>query len=226
MRSFVRIQKKMSAADFLFSPEVQKLLKLVYAAPDQPLAPDELARRSKLDPADAARTLEHLVGSGILKRQKPKADGSDTLTLDRSFVFHDELRSIALKSFAAAEPLRSMLRSKFKDSVLRAFLLGEDKDGTVELLVVHGQSIPDEAAMAAACQKLSKTIHRHLKVHVISNHRFNSLAVRDPLASKLAAAGALEIIALGDTKAQPPVERVGLLQSAKKKLATLSRPSS
>jgi hypothetical protein len=176
--------------------------------------------------ASGSRTLEHLVGSGILKRQKPKADGSDTLTLDRSFVFHDELRSIALKSFAAAEPLRSMLRSKFKDSVLRAFLLGEDKDGTVELLVVHGQSIPDEAAMAAACQKLSKTIHRHLKVHVISNHRFNSLAVRDPLASKLAAAGALEIIALGDTKAQPPVERVGLLQSAKKKLATLSRPSS
>jgi hypothetical protein len=216
----------MSAADFLFAPEVQKLLKVVYAAPDQAFAPGELARRSKLDPADVARTLEHLVSSGILKRQKPKADESDTITLDRSFIFHDELRRIALKSFAAAEPLRSMLRSKFKDSVLRAFLLGEDKDGTVELLVVHGQSIPDEAAMTAACQKLSKTIHRHLKVHVISSHRFNSLAVRDPLASKLAAACSLEIIALGDTKAQLPVERFGLLQSAKKKLATLSRPSS
>ncbi|HWT21845.1 MAG TPA: hypothetical protein VN280_23320 [Variovorax sp.] len=215
----------MSAADFLFAPEVQKLLKVVYAAPDQPFAPGELARRSKLDPADVARTLEHLVGSGILKRQKPKADEPDAITLDRSFVFHDELRSIALKSFAAAEPLRSMLRSKFKESVLRAFLLGEDKDGTVELLVVHGQLMPDEAAMTAACQKLSKTIHRHLKVHVVSNTRFNSLAVRDPLASKLAAACALEIIALGDTKAQPPAERIGLLQSAKKKLATLSRPS-
>lgn len=216
----------MSAADFLFAPEVQKLLKVVYAAPDQPFAASELARRSKLDPADVARTLEHLVGIGILKRQKPKADEPDTVTLDRSFVFHEELRSIALKSFAAAEPLRSMLRSKFKDSVLRAFLLGEDKDGTLELLVVHGQSIPDEGAMAAACQKLSKTIHRHLKVHVISNARFNGLAVRDPLASKLAAACALEIVALGDTKAQPPAERIGLLQSAKKKLATLSRPSS
>lgn len=59
----------MSAADFLFAPEVQKLLKVVYAAPDQPFAASELARRSKLDPADVARTLEHLVGSGILKRQ-------------------------------------------------------------------------------------------------------------------------------------------------------------
>ena len=147
------------------------------------------------------------------------------VSVDRAFIFHDELRSIALKSFAAAEPVRSMLRTKFKDSVLRAFVLGEDKDGTVELLVVHGQLTPDEAAMTAACQKLSKNIHRHLKMHVISHARFNSLTPRDPLASKLAAPCALEIIALGDTKAQLPVERVSLLQSAKKKLATLSRPS-
>jgi hypothetical protein len=79
--------------------------------------------------------------------------------------------------------------------------------------------------MKAACQKLSKNIHRHLKMHVISSARFNSMAPRDPLASRLAAPGVLEIIALGDTKAQPPAEKVGLLQSARKKLATLSRAS-
>jgi len=215
----------MSAADFLFAPEVQKLLMVAYAAPDQQFSSSELARRSKLDPEDAARTLEHLVGSGILKRQKAKAEEADTVSVDRAFIFHDELRSIALKSFAAAEPVRSMLRTKFKDSVLRAFVLGEDKDGTVELLVVHGELTPDQSAMTAACQKLSKDIHRHLNMHVISNARFNSLAPRDPLTSKLAAPCAIEIIAFGDTKAQLPVERVGLLQSAKNKLATLARPS-
>jgi len=215
----------MSAADFLFAPEVQKLLMVAYAAPDQQFSSSELARRSKLDTEDAARTLEHLVGSGILKRQKAKAEEADTVSVDRAFIFHDELRSIALKSFAAAEPARSMLRTKFKDSVLRAFVLGEDKDGTVELLVVHGELTPDQSAMTAACQKLSKNIHRHLNMHVISNARFNSLAPRDPLTSKLAAPCAIEIIAFGDTKAQLPVERVGLLQSAKNKLATLARPS-
>jgi len=215
----------MSAADFLFAPEVQKLLMVAYAAPDQQFSSSELARRSKLDTEDAARTLEHLVGSGILKRQKAKAEEADTVSVDRAFIFHDELRSIALKSFAAAEPVRSMLRTKFKDSVLRAFVLGEDKDGTVELLVVHGELTPDQSAMTAACQKLSKNIHRHLNMHVISNARFNSLAPRDPLTSKLAAPCAIEIIAFGDTKAQLPVERVGLLQSAKNKLATLARPS-
>lgn len=108
---------------------------------------------------------------------------------------------------------------------MRALILEEDKDGTLELLVVHGRLMPDESAMKAACQKLSKSIHRHLKMHVISSGRFNSLTPRDALASKLVAPGALEVIALGDTKAQPPIEKVGLLQSAKKKLATLVRPS-
>ncbi|MEZ2297920.1 hypothetical protein [Variovorax sp. RCC_210] len=225
----------MSAADFLFAPEVQKLLKVLYAAPEQQLSHAELARRSKLDAADVARTLEHLVGSGMLKKQKekhkPKADPQkadafeETVQVDRAFVFHDELRSIALKSFAAAEPVRAMLRSKFKDSVVRAFLLGEDKDGTLELLVVHGQLTPDEAAMTAACQKLSKTLHRHLKVHVVSNTRLDNLAPRDPLGAKLSAPGVLELIALGETKARLPAERVGFLQSARKKLATLSRAS-
>lgn len=212
----------MSAADFLFAPEVQKLLQVAYAAPDQPLSASELARRSKLDHDTAARTLDHLVGSGILKRRKPKASEAETLSIDRNFLFHDELRSIALKSFAVAEPVRAMLRAKFKDSVVRAFVLGEEADGTLELLVVHGQLTPDEAAMTAACRKLSKNIHRHLKMHVISNARFNGLTPRDALMPK---PSALELIKLGDTKALLPAERVGLLQSAKKKLATLSRPS-
>lgn len=222
----------MSAADFLFAPEVQKLLKVVYAAPDQQFSTSELAHRSKLDPADVARTLEHLVASGMLKRQRPKAqaqaeqpEAAETFHVDRSFVFYPELRSIALKSFAAAEPIRSILRSKFKDSVVRAFMLGEDKDGTVELLVAHGQLTPDEAAMTTACQKLSKTLHRHLEVHVVSIARLDGLAPRDPLAAKLSAACAFELIAPGETKARLPIERVGFLQSARKKLATLSRSS-
>jgi len=214
----------MSAADFLFAPEVQKLLMLVYAAPDRQFSTSELAQRSKLETEDVLRTLEHLVKSGILKRRKPKGDLPDTVEVDRSFVFYNELRSIALKSFAAAEPIRAMLRSRFRESVLRAFLLGEDKDGNVELLIVHGHLVPDEAAMTIACEKLSKILGRHLMVHVISNAKFSSLPLRDPLAAKLATASAHEIIALGDTKAKLPVERAGLMQSAKRKLATLYGP--
>ena len=213
----------MSAADFLFAPEVQKLLKVVFAQPASKFSVAELAKQSKLDAGDVERTQGHLVTSGILIRHKPQADEPEAVGANTAFVFYKELRAIALKSFAAAEPIRAMLRSKFKDSVLRAFVLGEDADATVELLVVHGQLVPDEAEMSAACRKLSTSMGRHLKVHVISSQRFAGPTARDHLGAKLAAGTAVEIIAEGDTKAKPAPERTGLLQSARQKLAALGR---
>lgn len=213
----------MSAADFLLSPSVQKLLQVLYGNPEEPFTTNELAQKTRLDAAEVEGTLAHLVGSGMLSRHAAKEELPETFTLDRGFVFHRELRRIALKSFAAAEPVRAMLRARFKDSVVRAFVLGEDANGIVEVLVVHGAVTPDEAAMTAACRKLSKAIHRHLQVHVISNARFDGLTPRDALGAKLAADTAFEIIAPGDTKARLKPERAGLLHSAKKTLAALSR---
>src|SRR6478609_1363012 len=153
----------MSAADFLLAPEVQKLLRIVFAAPTNKFSVAELAKKAKLDADDVERTQEHLITSGILTRHKPEAGEPGGVEANMSFVFYNELRSIALKSFAAAEPLRTMLRSKFRDSVLRAYLLGEGQDATIELLVVHGQQVPDEVAMSTACQKVSAAIGRHLQ---------------------------------------------------------------
>ena len=214
---------RMRAADFLLAPEVQKLLKVVLAAPTHRFSVAQLARKAKLDADDVERTQEHLIKSGILTRHKSEADGPETVEANMSFVFYSELRSIALKSFAAAEPLRAMLRSKFKDSVLRAFILGEGKDATVELLVVHGQQVPDAMAMSAACQKVSAAIGRHLQVHVVSSKHYAALAMRDDLGRKLAAPTAFEIIAAGETKARRGVERGGFLRSAKEKLVALAR---
>ena len=213
----------MSAADFLLAPEVQKLLKVVFAAPTDKFTIAELATKARLGADEVERTLEHLIKSGILTRRKSEADEPATVEANMSFVFYNELRSIALKSFAAAEPIRTMLRSKFKDSVLLAYILGESKDATIELLVVHGQQVPDEAAMSAACQKVSATIARHLQVHVISSKRHASLTMRDDLGRKLAAFTAFEIIVEGETKTKRGVKRGGFLQSAKEKLVALAR---
>ncbi|MDM0078938.1 hypothetical protein QTH90_31350 [Variovorax sp. J2P1-59] len=221
--AFLVDASQMSAADFLLSPEVQKLLKIVFAQPNSKFSVGELAKKTKLDAGDVERTQEHLIGSGILSRHNANEDETSTVSVNTSFVFYRELRSIALKSFAAAEPIRAMLRSKFKNSVLRAFLLGEDTDATVELLVVHGELVPDESEMAAACQKLSASIGRHLKVQVISGKRFAVLAARDNLHLKLEAGSVVELIAEGDTKAKPSIDRGGLLQSARNRLAALAR---
>jgi hypothetical protein len=213
----------MGAADFLFAPEVQKLLQLVFSRPDAQLTTGDIAKACKLDVDDVERTQEHLVQCGILTRCNLATDETAAVCANPAFVFYSELRSIALKSFAAAEPVRAMLRSKFRKSVLRAYLLGEDPQGTVELLVVHGREVPDEEVMSAACRKLSASMGRHLQVHVISGQKFASLSARDELGRKLASASALELIAEGDTRAKKAVKREGLLEMARQRLAALAR---
>lgn len=213
----------MSAADFLLSPGIQKILKVVYAGADSSMSVKDLVKATRLEEAEAQRAVEHLAASAILTRHHAQGDEAETFSVNAQFVFHDELRSIALKSFAAAEPLRSMLRSKFKDSVLRAFVLGEDGAGTIEVLIVHGQTAPEQAAMSQAIHKLSKAIGRNLAVQVIAHARYSALGARDPLHARLAARSVLEIIKPGDSKARVPVEKAGFLHSAKKKLAALAR---
>lgn len=213
----------MSAADFLLSSEVQKILKLVFAEPATVFSVAELAKRTKLSVEDVERTQEHLVKSGILVASGTTSGKQEGVGVNTSFVFYNELRAIALKSFAAAEPIRAMLRTKFKDSVLQAIVLGEDEDCTIELLVVHGQHVPDREAMASACAKLSTAIGRHLKVHVISSAKYSALDKRDALGAKLHAGAGFEIIAPGETKAKPAQEEGGLIEEARKRLSALVR---
>ena len=213
----------MSAADFLLSPDVQKLLKVVYAGADSRFSVKDLVKATRLEEAEALRAVEHLAASAILSRHNAQGDKPEAFSVNAQFVFHAELRSIALKSFAAAEPLRAMLRSKFKDSVLRAFVLGEDGAGTIEVLIVHGQTAPEQAAMSQAIHKLSKALGRNLAVQVIAHARYSAMGARDPLHARLGAGSVLEIIRPGDSKARAPVEKTGLLHSAKKRLAALAR---
>lgn len=208
-----------SAADFLLAPEVQQILKTVFAEPTQTFSRAALAKATRLTPDDVERTQQHLLQSGVLIQHPGQADGeAGPVSANTGFVFYAELRRIALKSFAAAEPLRAMLRAKFKDSVLQAVLLGEDAEGTLTLLIVHGERLPDATAMAAACQKLRGTLGRHLQVHVLSETSFAAHAARIQLAQHLAAGEAMQILAPGETKARAASGRGGLLQAAKARL--------
>ena len=212
------------AADFLLAPEVQKLLKPVLAEPNKSYSIAALAKLTKLEPDDVQRTQEQLLHCGILRQHPAEADGeAGAVSANTGFVFYPELRRIALKSFAAAEPLRAMLRSKFKDSVVRAVLLGEDAAGVAEVLIVHGAVVPDAAAMSAAFQKLRGTLGRHFKVHVMGQAASAAYATRHHLAERLASGDALEIVAEGDTKAKRQTGRGGLLQAAKAQLAAMAR---
>lgn len=209
-----------SAADFLLAPEVQQLLRVFFAEPDKTFSVKALAKLTRMEPAEVERTQAHLLQCGILSQHPAEADGeAEPVSANTAFVFYRELRSIALKSFAAAEPLRAMLRSKFKDSVLRAVLLGEDAEGALSVLIVHGEKVPEEAAMSTACQKLRASLGRHLHVRVLSQAAYEAYASRHGLAQRLASGDAVEIIAPGETRAKAGPAGGGLLQAARARLS-------
>jgi hypothetical protein len=221
----------MGTADFLLSLEVQELLKTAYARPAEPFMASDVAKAGRADPAAFELALQHLLAHRVLLPGPAPADGADgdarpvTYLANTGFVFYAELRRMALKSFAAAEPLRQMLRTKFRRAVRQAWILGENVGaGTVSVLIVHGEQMPDAAELDAALHKLRKSgrMRMHLEVQVLSEAAFRRQRQMEPLASRLAGDGCIELIA--PDKAQPDAGTAprGLLERARQRLAALS----
>lgn len=225
-----RDNDRMSAADFLFSPAVQAILKMAFAEPTRAFAAEEFARQAKLALPEVESTLAHLVTSGVLAQAATAEDLPPAYSANTSFVFYAELRRIAFKSFAAAEPLRAMLRSKFRGQVERAFLLGEDPAAQVlSLLLVHGEEAPEKSELDQALKKLVKTraVHQHVHALVMPAARLNALPRTDPLHAQLAADTCIDI-SPAPIKRKPALRTVdappvGLLEKARRRLAGLAR---
>lgn len=212
----------MSAADFLLSPAVQTLLKCVFAEPARQFSIPDIAQAAKTEVAELEQILQHLLDNGVLARGSPTDHGAETFGANTAFVFYPELRRIALKSFAAAEPLRAMLRSKFRGSVLRAFSLGEEPaSGTLGLLLVHGEVVPEKETLDLALKKLLKTgaIRQHVQAHVMSERHFEALKPGDLLHAQLSADTCVDISLAGVRKAKSPPAPTSLFEKARRRLS-------
>lgn len=221
----------MGIADFLLSLEVQELLKTAYARPAEPFTASDVPKAGRADPAAFDLALEHLLAQRVLLPgpvAKDSADGNArpaTYLANTGFLFYPELRRMALKSFAAAEPLRQMLRTKFRRAVRQAWILGENIGaGTVSVLIVHGEQMPDPAELDAALRKLLKSgrMRMHLEVQVLSEAAFRRQRPVEPLRSRLAGEGCVELVVPDPAQADAGTVPRGLLARARHRLAALS----
>jgi hypothetical protein len=221
----------MGSADFLLSLEVQELLKTAYARPAEPFAASDVSKAGRADPAAFELALQHLLAQRVLLPGPAPKDASDdearpaTYLANTGFIFYPELRRMALKSFAAAEPLRQMLRTKFRRAVRQAWIVGENvAAGTVSVLVVHGDLMPDPAELDAALRKLLKSgrMRMHLEVQVLSEAAFRRQRQVEPLRSRLAGDACIELVALDKAQADAGTPPRGLLALARHRLAALA----
>lgn len=212
----------MARADFLLSACVQAILKISFAEPARAFGPAELAKLARCDLPEVEQCVAHLLDSSVLARADAATPQDTLVVANTAFVFYPELRRIALKSFAAAEPLRAMLQSRFRAEVLRAFVLGEDAaTGQTDLLLVHGPTAPDKGALEAALHRLLATgaIRQHVQAQVIAERRFAALRPGDALHMRLASDSCVDISPTPPRRAKAPAPRPGLLERARRRLA-------
>ena len=112
----------MSAADFLLSPGMQKVLGSVFAAPKRSFTLNELLDRAAGGRGNSQRQIERLIAAGVLA-EEPRRARQRSIKANTGFFFYPELRSIALKSFGLAEPLREALKP-FEHEIEEAFVFG------------------------------------------------------------------------------------------------------
>ena len=124
-----------SVRRFPLAPEVQKLLKVVFSEPSRQFSADTLARMTKLNAGDVARTQEHLIKSGILNQHQAKNGEAEAISREhyvRLLQGTEEYRAQVVRCSRAHSR-----DAAFKVQVVgsaRSSVLGEDKEAIVELL--------------------------------------------------------------------------------------------
>lgn len=154
----------MSAADFLLTPTVQRLLGLVLLQPNRTFTLRELIQHAGKGVGGVQAQVEKLVRAGVLQ-DEPRRGRQRSIRCNPDFVLYEELRSIAYKTFAIAEPLREAL-NPFVSHIKQAFIFGSVAKGTdtagsdIDLMVIGSASLLDMTArLHDLDQRLGRRIH-------------------------------------------------------------------
>lgn len=185
----------MSAADFLLSPGMQKVLGLVFAEPERSFTLNELLERAAGGRGNSQRQIEKLLAAGVLD-EGPRRARQRSIKANTQFFFYPELRSIALKSFGLAEPLREALKP-FEPAIEEAFVFGSVAKGTdthrsdVDLIVVGNAQLKELTnALFAVEQSIGRSVHLNL----YTPDEWAHLKATDPVLARISDSSKIRIL--------------------------------
>jgi uncharacterized protein len=190
----------MSAADFLFTPAMQRVLAATLSHPEQAYTMQELLTMAASGRGNTQRQIEKLLASGVLK-EEPRRGRVRSIRANTGFFLYPELSSIARKSFALTEPLERALRP-FASGIHEAFVFGSVAKGTdtehsdVDLIVVGTAPLLDVSeAMHRVEGELGRTVHLGL----YEPSEWQALLDNDPIVAQIARGPRLELDVHGET---------------------------
>lgn len=185
----------MSVVDFMFSQSMQKVLGLVIAQPERSFTLNELLKHAGGGRGHLQSKIDQLISVGVLE-EGPRNARQRCIKVNKRFLLYPELRSMALKSFAMAEPLRAALKP-FEHDITEAFVFGSVAKGTdtnlsdIDLIVV-GQAPFME--LTSALYELETKLGRAVHLSLYALEEWAHLQVTDPVLIQIAGAEKIEIL--------------------------------
>ena len=185
----------MSAADFLLTPGMQKVLGLVFSHPERGFTLNELLARAGGGHGSSQRQIERLITAGVLE-EGPRRARQRCIKANTGYFLYPELRSIALKSFGLAEPLLDALKP-FEPEIQECFVFGSVAKGTdthhsdIDLIVVGDAPL---MALTDAMFNVEQEIGRAIHLSLYAPAEWASLKQTDPVLAQISEASKIRIL--------------------------------
>ena len=177
----------MSAVDFLFLPGIQKVLGQTYSHLDQDFTLNELLAGAPGGRGTNQRHIDRLIQSGVLT-EGPRRARQRSIKANTGYFLFDELRSIALKTFALKEPLVAALQP-FKHQIQEAFVFGsiakqnDTAQSDIDLIVV---GTPALLAITEVIGQAEQTLKRTINMSLYAPDEWAALKANDPVLAQIA----------------------------------------
>jgi predicted nucleotidyltransferase len=190
----IKEQKTMSLADALFPKTRQRVLGLLYSAPERELYMREIARLTGVTVSSIQRELDQLSRAGILL--ETKRGNQRVFRANRDCPLYEELVGFAIKTYGLADLLREAVRPFHPQ---RAFIFGSlakktDRASSDVDVLVTGDDL-DYSGIMNACLDLQQRIGRTINVKVFRADEYRREAAKpDSFIARIGAEPMIDLI--------------------------------
>jgi len=185
----------MSAADFLFTPSVQRVLAATLSQPYRAYTLQELLALAASGRGNTQLQIEKLVAAGVLQ-EEPRRGRQRSIRANRDYFLFPELSSIVRKTFGVAEPLKAALHP-FSSNIEEAFVFGSIAKGTdtqgsdIDLIVVGAAPLLD---LSEALHNLEQDLGRAVHLSLYEPQEWLELIERDPVVRQISSGPKIQLI--------------------------------
>ena len=185
----------MSAADFLFTPTVQRVLAITLTAPDRVFTLAELLREAGNGRGSTQLQIERLLVAGVLV-EGPRQGRQRSIRANTEFFLFPELSSIAFKTFGLARPIEEAL-APFADRIEEAFVFGsvakelDTGKSDIDVMVIGDVT---HLELIEAADKLQSRLQRSLQFVLYDPIEWRDLVESDPVIRQIVGGPRLQVV--------------------------------